>query len=153
MKFSAQEEYGMRCLLALANEGDGATLTIPQISEREGISQPLAAKVLTLLRKEGLIVSTRGQTGGYALSRTPDQINLGETFSVLGGRMFEDDFCDRFVGQEESCCHKGSCALHDLYSKIQTAVDGVLAPLTLRDLMPGNDFIAVSNIENHAKRT
>ena len=142
----------MRCLLALANEGEGATLTIPQISEREGISQPLAAKVLTLLRKEGLIVSTRGQTGGYALSRTPDQINLAETFKMLGGKMFEDDFCDRFVGKDDICCHKGGCALHDLYAKIQTAVDGVLAPLTLRDLMPGRDFIAVSSIESHARR-
>ena len=38
MKISAQEEYGLRCLVQLANLQPGESLTLPQIAEREGIS-------------------------------------------------------------------------------------------------------------------
>ena len=37
MKLSSQEEYGLRCLLRIARKGDGGSLTIPEISEVEGI--------------------------------------------------------------------------------------------------------------------
>ena len=39
MKLSAQEEYGLRCLLRLGREGEGASLTISELSRREGISK------------------------------------------------------------------------------------------------------------------
>ncbi|MCH7945265.1 MAG: Rrf2 family transcriptional regulator, partial [Armatimonadetes bacterium] len=58
MKFSAQEEYGLRCLLALAGAADEATLTIPVIARAEGLTQSHVAKLLALLRKGGFVNST-----------------------------------------------------------------------------------------------
>ena len=69
MKFSTQEEYGLRCLLQIARKGPGGSVTIPEVSRLEGLSQTNVAKMLMILRKEGFIVSTRGQSGGYAISR------------------------------------------------------------------------------------
>ena len=53
MKISAQEEYGLRCLVQLANLRDGESLTLPQIAEREGISTANAGKLMWLLNKAG----------------------------------------------------------------------------------------------------
>ena len=50
MKLSSQEEYGLRCLLQLARAGVGASLTIAEMSEREGISAPNVAKIMRILR-------------------------------------------------------------------------------------------------------
>ena len=61
MKLSSQEEYGLRCLLQLARAGEGASLTIAEMSEREGISAPNVAKIMRILRRAGLVKSTRGQ--------------------------------------------------------------------------------------------
>ena len=36
MKISAQEEYGLRCLVQLANLEEGETVTLPEIAKREG---------------------------------------------------------------------------------------------------------------------
>jgi DNA-binding IscR family transcriptional regulator len=43
MKISAQEEYGLRCLVQLATLPEGESLTLPQIAEREGISTAMPA--------------------------------------------------------------------------------------------------------------
>ena len=74
MKLTSQEEYGLRCLLRIAREGDGGNLTIPEISEAEGISAHYVAKLMGILRREGMVKSARGQTGGYTLSRPAHQI-------------------------------------------------------------------------------
>jgi Rrf2 family protein len=68
MKFSSQEEYGLRCLLRLAQEGDDGSMTIPAISQSEGISQAYVAKLMRILRRGGLVESVRGKVGGYTLA-------------------------------------------------------------------------------------
>ncbi|HYY57081.1 MAG TPA: Rrf2 family transcriptional regulator, partial [Pyrinomonadaceae bacterium] len=61
MKVSAQEEYGLRCLLQLAQAASrGESLTLAQIAEREGISVANAGKLLWILNKAGLVQSLRG---------------------------------------------------------------------------------------------
>ena len=59
MKISAQEEYGLRCLLRLAQSGDRASATLPEIAAAEGLSVPYAAKLLSVLRQAGLIAENR----------------------------------------------------------------------------------------------
>ena len=81
MKFSAQEEYGLRCLLQIARSQE--SMTIPEIAKIEGLSQTHVAKLLMILRKEGFITSTRGQAGGYALAKSPSEINVGQVLESL----------------------------------------------------------------------
>ena len=65
MKISAQEEYGLRCLVQLATLHDDESLTLNQIAEREGISVANAGKLMWLLNKAGFVQATRGTKGGY----------------------------------------------------------------------------------------
>ena len=115
MKLSAQEEYGLRCLLRIGARGDGGTLTIPEISRAEGISPEYVAKLMRILRRGGLVTSARGATGGYTLSRPADQITAGEALTVLGGRLFESGFCERHAGAESLCTHSIDCSLRSLW--------------------------------------
>ena len=74
MKLSSCEEYGLRCLLQLARQTSGRSLTIPEISRAEGITHHNVAKLLRILRQGGFVESARGQQGGYALARPPHQV-------------------------------------------------------------------------------
>src|SRR5215210_5878205 len=74
MKISAQEEYGLRCLLQLATLSENESLTLPQIAGREGISVANAGKLLWLLNKAGFVQATRGTKGGYSLARSASEI-------------------------------------------------------------------------------
>lgn len=135
MKLSAQEEYGLRCLLRIGGQGERGSLTIPEISRAEGISPEYVAKLMRILRRGGLVTSARGATGGYTLSRSANQITAGEALTVLGGRLFEADFCERHAGAESLCTHSIDCSLRSLWQALQNAVDQVLTKTTLSDLL------------------
>ncbi|MCW8850139.1 MAG: Rrf2 family transcriptional regulator, partial [Melioribacteraceae bacterium] len=85
MKFTSQEEYGLRLLVRLGYaHNSGIGLTIPEISGKEQISEHNVAKTLRILRMGGFLESERGRLGGYTLTRNPDQIIIGEVMNVLG---------------------------------------------------------------------
>ena len=68
MKISAQEEYGLRCLLRLAKAESGVA-TLPEVAAAEGLSVPYVAKLMAVLRHAGILDSVRGRSGGYKLAR------------------------------------------------------------------------------------
>ena len=117
MKLSSGEEYGLRCLLRVGRAGAAGSITISELSRAEGISEPNVAKMMRVLREGGFVTSTRGQSGGYALSRTPEQINVGEIVFVTIIRSI------------------GDCSIRSVWRMLQNAVDQVLARITLKDLL------------------
>jgi Rrf2 family protein len=135
MKYSAQEEYGLRLLIDIARAEPGQSITIPELAKIEELSEPHVAKLLMILRKAGFIKSVRGQSGGYLLAKSPDDIVIGDVLSELGGRLFDAGFCERHSGLSAKCPHLGDCALHDLWSDVQQAVDSVLYRRTLRHVL------------------
>jgi Rrf2 family protein len=135
MKLSSQEEYGVRCLLQLAREGEGQSLTIAEMAEREGISAPNVAKIMRILRRAGLVTSTRGKAGGYTLARPAPEVRVLDVLAPLGGRLFDQEFCDRHSGVETHCLHTRDCSIRPVLRGMQQAVDQVLGELTLASLV------------------
>ncbi|MEZ5400384.1 MAG: Rrf2 family transcriptional regulator [Bryobacteraceae bacterium] len=135
MKLSAQEEYGIRCLLHLARVPAGQSMTIPEISQAEGLSVPNVAKLMRLLRMGGLVQSERGQSGGYMLSRPPAEIAVLEALNILGGQFFSAQFCERHAGRQEVCAHSIDCSLRVLWNTIETSMREVLGKTSLKDLL------------------
>ena len=144
MKLSTQEEYGLRCLLQLARAGERASLTIAEMSEREGISAPNVAKIMRILRRAGLVTSTRGKAGGYQLSRPAQDIRALDVLAALGGRLFDPGFCDRHAGVETHCLNTRDCSIRPVLRGLQEAVDQVLGELTLASLLGSEDEVAVT---------
>lgn len=153
MKLSAQEEYGLRCLLFMARHGDGQSLSIPEISRAEGLSVPNVAKLMRLLRLGGFVASARGQSGGYTLSRPASQITVAEVVELLGGRVFSRNFCQRHAGIEPVCTHIEDCSIRCLWSTLQTMVEGVLAKTTLLDLVVSEADMAAFLGSNGSAKT
>jgi Rrf2 family protein len=135
MKLTSQEEYGLRCLLQIARAGDTGSLTIPMLSSLEGISRSYVAKLLRVLRRGGFIKSARGQVGGYTLARPANQINVGEALALLGGRLYDPEFCDHHVGLEPICTNSDDCSIRSLWRGVQLVVDRLLSQTTLSDLL------------------
>jgi Rrf2 family protein len=144
MKFSAQEEYGLRCLLRIAKSDSRDGLTIPQISQQEGLTQANVAKILRILRLGGLIESSRGAAGGYKLAMKPNEIKVGDVLAILGGRLFESSFCSDHAGVEAICTHTIDCSIRSLWKNVQGAVDGILLKTTLHDLIASQDYLIAS---------
>jgi Rrf2 family protein len=147
MRLSAQEEYGLRCMLRIAREGEGASLTIPMIGSLEGLSISYVAKLMRLLRRGGFVTSSRGQAGGYTLARPADQIVLGEALAFLGGRLYEPQFCEEHSGMDDVCAHSMDCSVRSLWRTVQAVVDQVLSKTTLKELL-ANEQEMTARTEN-----
>ena len=154
MKLSAQDEYGLRCLLQIARRGDEGSTTIPEISRAEGLTTEYVAKLLRILRRGGLIASTRGQSGGYSLSRPASEITVSDVLEVLGGRLYEAGFCQRHSGSEDMCAHSTDCSIRTLWRAMQAALDQVLSQTTLKNLLC-NEEEMISIVSNlvHVEET
>lgn len=137
MRFTAQEEYGLRCMLQLARRAaaPGDSLSMGEIAEAESLTPPYVAKLLRTLRKAGLVDAIRGQKGGYHLVRPPAQISVGEVLVALGGRLYTPEFCARHPGNEAACVHSTDCTIRSLWGKVDGLVHSVLDRTMLSDLV------------------
>ena len=140
MKVSAQEEYGLRCMLQLARrQRQGATdpLTLGEVARDEGLTVAYVAKLVRRLRRAGLVRSVLGRSGGYTLARDASSITLLEVLGALGGRLYSEDHCTRFTGERTICAHMGDCSVRSLWGVVEGLLDRVLGQTMLSDLVSG----------------
>lgn len=150
MKFSTVEEYGLRCLLRIAKFYEvGKSFTIPEIARVEGITEHTAGKILRQLRLGGFLESSRGQIGGYNLTRPPEKIFVGEVLQSLGGKLFDDSFCNSHSGIFDICTNSIDCSLRSLWRAVQNAVDSVVGNMTLKDLLANQIDFEINETKNY----
>jgi Rrf2 family cysteine metabolism transcriptional repressor len=86
MKISAKAEYACLAALALAQHRPGdPPMRIREIAEAHGIPERYLVQILLRLKGAGLVLSTRGASGGYRLARPAAQISLGEILAAIDG--------------------------------------------------------------------
>ena len=134
MKISAQEEYGLRCLVQLANLDEKETLTLPEIAKREGISQANAGKLMWLLSKADFVKATRGTKGGYSLARPSEEVYLSEVIKVLDQDEIEGH-CESYTGVKDLCVHTGDCGIRPVIVGLHEIVQNALSSITLAQLV------------------
>lgn len=135
MKITAQEEYGMRILIRIAGCTSPEGLSIPQLTEAEGLTSPYVAKLTRSLRMAGFIRSTPGNKGGYSLSRPANEIIINDVLKALGGALYDTAFCESHAGSLRLCNNSVDCSARSLWSMIQFTVDGLLNKITLHHLV------------------
>lgn len=135
MKITAQEEYGLRLLIRVAACKDQEGMSIPQLSEAEGLTPHYVAKLTRVLRMGGFINSTPGNKGGYVLAKPSNGIVINDVLKTLGGVLFDSQFCGSHSGAVKLCTHSVDCSSRSLWSMIQFILDDFLNKVTLHDLV------------------
>jgi Rrf2 family protein len=137
MRISALERYGLRCLVTLARKGPNQQLSIAEIAEMEGLSVAYSSKLLSILRRSGLVTAIRGRGGGFCIARHPREMTLFEVITALGGPLIAPDHCTRFTGQLDRCVHTGNCSVHEVLDGLAGYLGELLSNTTLQDLIDG----------------
>jgi len=131
-------EYALRALVALADNVEGTTLQARELAELTKVPPSYLYKILTSLRRAGMLAGSRGSRGGYSLARDPGEIRLIEVVS-----MFEDvrpnDAC--LLGEFDRCDDDHPCSAHQQWKHVQQTYNEFLKSRTIADLsttrMPG----------------
>lgn len=152
VRFTSQEEYGLRCLLQIARLAPSppAQVSVAEIAERESLTPAYVAKLLRILRQAALIEGTRGQKGGYHLSRPAADISVGDVLGALGGTLYSSEFCERHAGTGRSCVHSTDCSIRSLWSSVDGLVSSILSRCSLADLLGperGMDLLLKDRVE------
>lgn len=135
MKITAQEEYGLRILIRIAACRDVDGMSIPQLSEAEGLSSHYVAKLARVLRMAGFINSTPGNKGGYVLAKPSNEIVVNDVVKALGGVLFNNEFCGMHTGTMKFCTNSVDCSARSLWQMVQVTIDQLLESITLYDLV------------------
>jgi Rrf2 family protein len=121
-------------MVDIALAGNKSAVSINEISKREGISSVYLEQLLNKLRRENLVKSVRGPTGGYMLSRPPAHITVGDIVKTLEGRIAPVDCASGKEGWNSVCQHKRNCAAKTVWVKLAKAIDDCLESVSLEDL-------------------
>jgi len=129
VRISAKGEYAIKAMLDLAMHRERGLIPIQEIAARQTIPQRYLEQVLLSLKRAGLLTSKRGSTGGYHLTKAPEEITVGAVLrAVEGGSAFEAAAQGRRNG---GAGHE----LGELWDEISEAVSQVVDRLTFGDLV------------------
>lgn len=143
MIFTTKAEYGVRLLVELGRQSRTARpqpVSLKVIAESEGLPLAYLERIVALLRKAGLVESTRGAHGGYTLARPPEEIRMDEAVLALEGAVapmtcfVDDSDQNRVLCNHESDQGHG-CATKLLWMRVQGGVVKALQGTTLADLV------------------
>jgi Rrf2 family protein len=134
MKITSSIEYATRLMTTLARAYGQAPLPAERLAESDNVPSDYVSQILVKLRRGGLVVSQRGSTGGYALSRPPAEITLGQVVRAVDGDVFED-VCEKYEAGEKDCRHQGGCAISPVWQKLGALVTGYFESVTLASIL------------------
>ena len=144
MKISATEEYGLRCLLRVAEANHPVTAN--WVAEQEGISLAYAQKLLRQLSSEGILQAKRGAGGGFHLSRPATSISVGDAMRAFGTMVDVPSFCEKHTGERETCTRAESYSIESaLIVKGMSSAARAGAP-------PSESSIATAAVASRTKR-
>jgi Rrf2 family iron-sulfur cluster assembly transcriptional regulator len=130
MKLTTKGRYAVTAMLDLAFHSTGGPIKLAQISERQGISLSYLEQLFTRLRREGLVVSTRGPGGGYSLSRPSTQIAVSEVIGAV-----DENVDTTRCGGLNNCHNAERCLTHELWAELSGQIRDFLKGITLGQLM------------------
>jgi len=134
MKLSTRARYGVRLMLALAQNYGKEPVYLKDIAKQEDISEKYLSLIIMPLRGIGLVNSVRGAYGGYNLAKDPSQITLKEIVDILEGDCSLVD-C---VKDPSACTRVSTCVSHDIWATIGGKISEVLSSITLEMMVRMN---------------
>ncbi|MBC7087220.1 MAG: Rrf2 family transcriptional regulator [Tissierellales bacterium] len=138
MKLSTKGRYGLMAMYQLAMAYGEGPISIKSIADEEDLSENYLEQLFSTLKKNGLVVSSRGAYGGYMLTRHPKDITVGEILRSLEGENYPAD-CVSSDGFE--CKKEDMCVTKVVLAKIKSGIDQVIDSITLQDMIEDANMV------------
>ena len=133
MKLTSKGRYAVMAMADLANVKDKQTTNLTEISLRQGISISFLEQIFLKLKKNNLVKSSRGPSGGYSLARSPEEIKLSSIIEAVDEKV-------KTVGckkeSKRGCTGKSiKCITHNLWDDLETHINNFFEKNTLKDII------------------
>jgi Rrf2 family protein len=134
VRITTLAEYGVICALHLARRAAEGPITGREIAEVERLPGDYVEQILLRMRRAGIVASTRGAHGGYALARPAERISIRDVIEASEMTTF-DLHCVSHPVEEERCSSSHNCSIRPVWMLLQQKIDDVLGGVHLSDLL------------------
>jgi Rrf2 family cysteine metabolism transcriptional repressor len=134
MKLSLRGEYALRALIVLGLNHDRSVLRIQTISEQQNIPKRFLEQILNDLKSAGVVESKRGMSGGYRLSKPPDQISLAVVIRHIEGPLAPVSCVSERFYSRCSCPDENKCGIRSVMKEVRDAIVKILEGVTVAEL-------------------
>ena len=133
MKLTSKGRYAVMAMADLAKINADQPTSLSEISIRQGISISFLEQIFLKLKKSNLVHSSRGATGGYLLSKSPEEIKLSSIIDAVDERV-------KTVGckkeSKKGCTGKSvKCITHNLWDDLENHINSFFEKNTLKDII------------------
>ena len=133
MKLSKKSEYGLRALLDLAAHSDEGAVRLKDLADRNNIPIKFLEQIFLALRNAGVVRSQVGARGGYMLSRSSEEITLGEVIRTLDGTIAPVGCVSKIAYEPCTCPDERTCPLRAAMNQVRDAIVAVVDYTSLAD--------------------
>ena len=85
MRVSAKADYALRALIEIAVRTDGTAVSAEQLGKAQGIPHGFLQAILADLRRVGIVMSQRGQSGGWRMGRRAAEVTVADVIRAVDG--------------------------------------------------------------------
>ena len=85
MRVSAKADYALRALIEIAVRTDGTAVSAEQLGKAQGIPHGFLQAILADLRRSGIVISQRGQSGGWRMGRAATEVSVADVIRAVDG--------------------------------------------------------------------
>lgn len=129
MKFSSKARYGLRAVYELGKNYESETpISNSKLALFSRVSEPYLEKIMSILKKQKIVVSKQGLNGGYILSVDPKELTIGRILTALEGNLYTSDCV-------EKNCNQVNCPNRNVFTFIYQSINATLNKMTLYDVL------------------
>ena len=139
MRLSTKSRYAVTSLLDMLMHSDQGPVSLADISVRQGISLSYLEQLFAKMRRNKLVVSTRGPGGGYSLGRSPEEVCIADVINAVDEVM---NVSNKDVMDGSSAFEP--CLTEQLWEELSEQIRNYLTTISLADMIQNEEVMAIS---------
>ena len=139
MRLSTNSRYAVTSLLDMVMHSDQGPVSLADISVRQGISLSYLEQLFVKMRRNKLVVSTRGPGGGYSLGNSPQDVCIADVISAVDEKM---QVTNKDINQDSP--YYEPCLTEQLWEELSDQIQDYLTTISLADMMENEEVQELS---------
>jgi Rrf2 family protein len=150
MRLSRRSEYGLRALTDLVRHEDDGPIALATLARRNQLPAKFLEQIMSTLKHAGIVRTTLGAHGGYAIAADPAAISIGRVIRLLDGALAPLGCVSLRYYERCSCVDEATCPLRDTMLDVRDAMLEILDTETLADLAARHGRASIDPRGRHA---
>ena len=134
MRLSRRSEYGLRALVDLVHNGDSGPVPLGALAKRNNLPPKFLEQIMATLKHGGVVRTTLGAHGGYALAADAGRVSIGRVVRLLDGALAPLPCVSLRYYSRCSCPDEATCPLRDVMIDVRDAMLEILDKETLAEM-------------------